>query len=86
MPRKHYRASNEQQGEISDGIARNLACAGLYVACTDIKSAAWRTVCNFIAWNKDLPIKPVPRGLSVSHMAAQRNCSQTDANAALVHA
>jgi hypothetical protein len=36
---KHYCASNEQQGEISDGIARNLACARLYVACADIKPA-----------------------------------------------
>src|ERR1700687_1997649 len=62
---KHYCASNEQQGEISDGIARNLACAGLYVACADIKSAGLATVCNFTAWDKDLPIKPAPRGLSV---------------------
>ncbi|SEE11004.1 hypothetical protein SAMN05444164_6938 [Bradyrhizobium erythrophlei] len=65
MPSKHYCASNEQQGEISDGIARNLAGAGLYVACADTKQPAWRTVCNFTAWNKDLPIKPAPRGLSV---------------------
>src|SRR5258708_297168 len=62
---KHYCASNEQQGEISDGIARNLACAGLYVACADIKSADLALRLQFHRLNKDLPIKPAPRGLSV---------------------
>src|ERR1700730_17279491 len=63
---KHYCASNEQQAEISDGIARNLACAGLYVTCADIKSVrAARRWYFHRPWNKNLPIAPTPRCLSV---------------------
>src|ERR1700722_9273711 len=79
-PEKHYCASNEQQAEISDGIARNLACAGLSVTCADIKSVRAARRWYFHRQNKDLPITPnATRSFQCVHLGAQRNCSQTNA-------
>src|SRR6202051_5291550 len=74
---KHYCASNEQQGEISDGIARNLACAGLYVACADTKSAGLAHRLQFHRLEQRFANQDGATWFfQCVDMDAQRNCSQ----------
>src|SRR5713226_2680655 len=92
LPRKpkhqviDYCASNEQQGERSGAIARNLACTGLYVACADIKSAGLAHRLQFHRLELRFANQDgATRFFQCVDMDAQSNCSQTNATARLLH-